>query len=65
MGGVIVELLPLILGAALVPLYSIAVLLLLESKNGLLKAGAFVSGEFSRQQAVNKLPISNPFRAPE
>jgi hypothetical protein len=41
---VIVDLLPLIVGAAVVPLYSIAVLLLLQSKGGLLKAIAFVSG---------------------
>jgi hypothetical protein len=44
MGYVIVDLLPLIVGAAVVPLYSIAVLLLLQSKGGLLKAIAFVSG---------------------
>jgi hypothetical protein len=44
MGYVIVDLLPLIVGAAVVPLYSIAVLLLLQSKCGLLKAIAFVSG---------------------
>jgi hypothetical protein len=41
---VIVELLPLIVGAAVVPLYSIAVVLLLQSEGGLLKASAFVSG---------------------
>jgi hypothetical protein len=41
---VIVNLLPLIVGAAVVPLYSIAVLLLLQSKGGLLKAFAFVAG---------------------
>jgi hypothetical protein len=44
MGYVIVDLLPLIVGAAVVPLYSIAVLLLLQSKGGLLKAIALVSG---------------------
>jgi hypothetical protein len=41
---VIVDLLPLIVGAAVVPVYSIAVLLLLQSDGGLLKASAFVSG---------------------
>jgi hypothetical protein len=44
MGHVIVDLLALIVGAAVVPLYSIAILLLLQSKRGLLKAIAFVSG---------------------
>jgi hypothetical protein len=44
MRHVIVELLPLIVGAAVVPLYSIAVLLLLQGKGGLLKAIAFVAG---------------------
>jgi hypothetical protein len=44
MSYVIVDLLPLIVGAAVVPLYSIAVLLLLQSKGGLLKAIAFLSG---------------------
>jgi hypothetical protein len=42
MGYVIVDLFPLIVGAAVMPLYSIAVLLLLQSKGGLLKAIAFV-----------------------
>jgi hypothetical protein len=41
---VLVDLLPLIVGAAVVPLYSVAVLLLLQSEGGLLKASAFVSG---------------------
>ncbi|QDT75689.1 GAP family protein [Lacipirellula limnantheis] len=44
MRDVIVELLPLIVGAAVVPLYSIAVLFLLQSKGGLLNAIAFVAG---------------------
>jgi hypothetical protein len=44
MRDVVVELLPLIVGAAVVPLYSIAVLLLVQSKAGLLKAIAFVVG---------------------
>jgi hypothetical protein len=44
MRDVIVNLLPLVVGAAAVPVYSIAVLLLLQSKGGLLKAGAFVAG---------------------
>ncbi len=44
MGRLVVDLLPLIAGAAVVPLYSVAVLLLLRSERGLLKAGAFVCG---------------------
>jgi hypothetical protein len=44
MGYVIVDLLPLIVGAAVVPLYSIAALLLLQSKGGPLKAIALVAG---------------------
>jgi uncharacterized integral membrane protein len=44
MGYVVVELLPLMVGAAIVPLYSIGALLLLQSKGGLLKAGALVAG---------------------
>jgi hypothetical protein len=47
LGYVIVNLLPLIVGAAVVPLYSIAVLLLLQSKRGLLKASALVTGGVS------------------
>jgi hypothetical protein len=43
LGDVIVSLLPLIVGAAVVPLYSITVLLLLQSEGGLLKASAFVA----------------------
>ena len=44
MHKVIFDLIPLIVGAAVVPLYSIAVLLLLQSKGGLFKAVAFVTG---------------------
>lgn len=44
MGNVLVELLPVIVGAAVVPLYPIVVLLLLQSQSGLHKAVAFVSG---------------------
>lgn len=44
MREVIVDLLPLIVGAAVAPLYSIAVLLLLQSERGLLKAVAFATG---------------------
>jgi hypothetical protein len=40
----IVDLLPMILGAAVVPLYSVAALLFLQSERGLLKAVAFVAG---------------------
>ncbi len=44
MNTVLVELLPLMLGAALVPLYPILVLLLLLGEGGLRKASAFVAG---------------------
>jgi hypothetical protein len=44
MGDLFVDLLPLIVGAAVVPLYFIAVLLLLQSEGGLLKSVAFLSG---------------------
>jgi hypothetical protein len=44
MNDLIVELIPLMVGAALVPLYPIVVLLLLRSQGGLLKAIAFVLG---------------------
>lgn len=39
-----IELVPLMAGAAIVPFYSIAALILLQSPDGLLKAAAFVSG---------------------
>ncbi|HEY7030483.1 MAG TPA: GAP family protein [Thermomicrobiales bacterium] len=44
MGDVILSLLPLIAGAAIVPIWIIIVLLLLSSQNGLARAGAFVAG---------------------
>lgn len=44
MGDIFIALLPVIIGAAVVPLYPIVVLLLLQSKGGLGKAMAFVSG---------------------
>jgi hypothetical protein len=44
MGDVIVNLLLLIVGATVVPLYYIVVLFLLQSKGGLLKAIAFMAG---------------------
>ncbi len=44
MGNVIAELIPLILGAAIVPIWIIIVLFLLRGKGGLLKALAFVVG---------------------
>jgi hypothetical protein len=44
MGYVLVDLLPLLVGAAVVPLYAIAVLLLLQCQGGLPKAIAFMSG---------------------
>ncbi|MCC7160883.1 MAG: GAP family protein [Anaerolineae bacterium] len=45
MNIVITEFIPLMLGAALVPVWTIIVLLLLKSEGGLLKAVAFVSGQ--------------------
>lgn len=44
MGYVIPELIPLMVGAAVVPIWIIIVLLLLSSKGGLAKASAFVTG---------------------
>lgn len=44
MNDVLIELLPLILGAALVPIYPIIVLPLLLGEGGLRKASAFVAG---------------------
>lgn len=43
-GSVLVDLLPLMIGAALVPVPIIIVLLLLSSQHGLLKAAAFLAG---------------------
>jgi len=44
MGSVIVQMLPLIVGAAVVPIWIIMVLFLLRSEGGLLKAAAFAAG---------------------
>jgi hypothetical protein len=44
MGSVFANLLPLIIGAAVVPIWIIMVLFLLRSKGGLLKAAAFAAG---------------------
>lgn len=44
MNDLLLQLLPLILGATLVPLYPIVVLLLLQSDGGLPRAAAFVAG---------------------
>jgi len=44
MGAMLVQLLPLILGAVLAPIWIIIVLLLLASPHGLVKASAFVLG---------------------
>ena len=44
MSNVLVSLLPLILGAAVVPIWIIMVLFLLRSEGGLLKAAAFAAG---------------------
>lgn len=44
MGEVIVNLIPLIVGAAVAPLYAIAAMLVLQSPHGLTKAAAFAGG---------------------
>lgn len=44
MGAVLAELLPLIVAAAVLPVWIIMTLFLLRSEGGLLKAGAFVAG---------------------
>lgn len=55
MNNIFLELLPIILGAAVVPLYPIIVLLLLQSKGGLSKAIAFVSGVIAMRLAQGVL----------
>jgi hypothetical protein len=44
MGPIVIELLPFIIGAAVVPIWIIVVLLLLRGQGGLAKAAAFVAG---------------------
>lgn len=55
MGDIFLELLPVILGAAVVPLYPIIVLLLLQSEGGLGKAVGFVSGGVAMRLAQGVL----------
>ena len=55
MSDVFLELLPVIVGAAAVPLYPIIVLLLLQSEKGLGKAVAFVSGGVAMRLAQGVL----------
>ncbi|MBK8989211.1 MAG: GAP family protein [Chloroflexi bacterium] len=55
MGDVLLELLPVIIGAAVVPLYPIIVLLLLQSKGGLNKSLAFVFGGIAMRLAQGVL----------
>jgi putative Mn2+ efflux pump MntP len=55
MNNVILELLPVIIGAAVVPLYPIIILLLLQSNGGLGKAIAFVTGGLSVRLAQGVL----------
>jgi hypothetical protein len=55
MDGVILELLPLALGAALAPLWPIIVLLLLQREGGLGNAAAFVSGALAVRLAQGVL----------
>ena len=55
MNDVLIELLPLILGAALAPLYPILVLLLLLGEGGLRSAIAFVAGALAMRLAQGAL----------
>jgi len=55
MSNVLVELIPVMVGAAVVPLYPIIVLLLLQSEGGLRKAAAFVSGGVAMRLAQGTL----------
>ena len=55
MNDVFLELLPVILGAAVVPLYPIIVLLLLQNERGLSKAVAFVVGGVAMRLAQGVL----------
>lgn len=55
MGDVIVELLPLIVGATVVPLYLIVVLFLLQSKDGLVTTLGFVAGGIAMRLAQGLL----------
>lgn len=55
MGDVLLELLPVIVGAAVVPLYPIIVLLLLQSEGGMGKVVAFVSGNLAMRLAQGLL----------
>lgn len=55
MNNIFLELLPIIVGAAVVPLYPIIVLLLLQSEKGLGKAVAFVSGGVAMRLAQGVL----------
>ena len=55
MGDVIVELLPLIVGATVVPLYLIVVLFLLQSKDGLVTILGFVAGGIAMRLAQGLL----------
>lgn len=55
MSDVLVDLLPVMAGAAVVPLYPIIVLLLLKNEGGLAKAVAFVSGGVAMRLAQGVL----------
>jgi len=55
MSDVLVELIPVMVGAAVVPLYPIIVLLLLQSEGGLRNATAFVSGGVAMRLAQGAL----------
>lgn len=55
MGDILLELLPVVIGAAIVPLYPIIVLLLLQTAGGLGKAVAFVAGVVATRLAQGAL----------
>jgi hypothetical protein len=55
MGDVIADLLPLIVGATVVPFYPIVVLVLLQGEGGLVKALAFVAGNIAVRLAQGVL----------
>ena len=59
MGDVIAGLLPLIVGAAAVPFYTVAVLLMLRGRDGTAKAIAFVGGNVAARLAQGAASASS------
>jgi hypothetical protein len=67
MGDVIADLLPLIVGATVVPFYPIVVLVLLQGEGGLVKALAFVAGNIAvrlAQGVLFALSLASPLQRP-